>query len=315
MRNSPPLPVAARDVAVLRGWVESGSAGAAAIRRARIVLLSRDGLGPSAIAEELGCSKQTVITWRERYRSDGLAGLRDAPRSGRPITVDAAAVVTRTLAGPGPTADRWSTRLLAAELGVSNVAVANVWRTWGITPTAGGGVRLGTEPALDAPVAGVAGLHLDPPVRLLVLLTDAPDRDPNAGPVLPVWQRPDLGTRLADGDRGDCPDGGCPDALAEFLHRLEQAESSRLRLLAETATDLLDRWVQARPGAVLHLVPAGLSWVRLARVACVLAGASDSGAASVTALCDALAERVDGTRWSWVQTDAHDVQDLPYRNK
>ncbi len=308
MHDSPPLPVDARDAAVLRGWVESGSAGAAAVRRARIVLLSGDGLGPSVIAEELGCSRPTVITWRERYRSGGLAGLRDAPRSGRPATVDAMAVVTRTLEGPGPTAARWSTRLLASELGISNVAVANVWRTWGITPTAGGRVRLGTEPALDVPVAGVVGLHLDPPIRLLALLADAPDRDPNAEPVLPVRQRPDLGTRLADGDRGDCPGGGCPDALAEFLGRLEPLAASRVRLLAETATDLLQPWVQARPGAVLHLVPAGLSWVRLVRVACVLAGASDSGAASVTALRGALADRVDGKRWSWIQASANNMQ-------
>jgi hypothetical protein len=64
-----------------------------------------------------------------------LAGLADRPRRGRP-TVDEAEVVMRTLEGPpeelGVT--RWSSRLLGAELGLSNVSVARVWREWGMQP-------------------------------------------------------------------------------------------------------------------------------------------------------------------------------------
>jgi Winged helix-turn helix len=36
------------------------------------------------IADHFGCNRHTVGRWRERFVADGLAGLQDAPRSGRP---------------------------------------------------------------------------------------------------------------------------------------------------------------------------------------------------------------------------------------
>lgn len=36
------------------------------------------------VAAELGCSRNTVALWRTRFLRHGLAGLQDAPRSGRP---------------------------------------------------------------------------------------------------------------------------------------------------------------------------------------------------------------------------------------
>jgi FixJ family two-component response regulator len=55
-------------------------------RRARIVLRAADEDGPTnlQIGEELGCSNDTVGLWRRRFAEAGLAGLHDAPRSGRP---------------------------------------------------------------------------------------------------------------------------------------------------------------------------------------------------------------------------------------
>ncbi|WP_219416053.1 helix-turn-helix domain-containing protein [Pseudonocardia nigra] len=292
----------ARDAEILREWVESNLAGAAAVRRARIVLLAAAGRGTASIADELGCSKQTVITWRERYRAEGIAGLRDAPRSGRPSTVDAAAVIGRTLAPPPPRlgAPRWTTRLLGAELGISNVAVANVWRSWGVLPDAGGRVRLDTEPVLDGAVGAVVGLHLAPPVRVLALLWSEPAGGPEA--VVPVPKRPGIGTRLAELDLGP---GGDPGGLAAFLDRTE-ALSEPPALLADAAGAdaalLADR--AARSGAAVHAVPADLSWTRMVRVVCVLAGATAVGGDSVRALRAALAAHVPGAPFSWVTQTA-----------
>ncbi len=169
MRISPPLPVDDRDADVLRSWVASDEAEPAVARRARIVLMSADGMGPVAIAERLSCSKQTVITWRERFRANGLSGLRDAPRSGRPATVDEVAVIERMLAGPPPSAGarRWSTRLLAAETGISNVAVSNVWRAWGIWPAERGGLRYATRPVLEARVTAVHAVLIEPSLQFV----------------------------------------------------------------------------------------------------------------------------------------------------
>lgn len=136
MRVVAPLEVAAGDVRTLLDWLEPGSVRSALRQRAQIVLLARGGFGPTRITDTLGCSKQTVITWRDRYRAQGLAGLTDAPRSGRPPAVDPDLVISRTRQPPPPHlgAARWSSRLLAAELGISNVTVAKIWRAHDIYP-------------------------------------------------------------------------------------------------------------------------------------------------------------------------------------
>jgi transposase len=51
--------------------------------RARIVALSRDGLGVPAIAGQLGCHPKTVRRWLHRFNADGIGGLGDRPGAGR----------------------------------------------------------------------------------------------------------------------------------------------------------------------------------------------------------------------------------------
>ena len=58
------------------------------MQRARIVLLCGDGLGNGAAAEELGTSRQTVGKRRERFRTQGLMGLYDERRPGRPRSIE-----------------------------------------------------------------------------------------------------------------------------------------------------------------------------------------------------------------------------------
>jgi transposase len=52
--------------------------------RAVMVLLSAHGLPPATIAELLDCHPATVRRWISRFNDEGLAGLADRPRSGRP---------------------------------------------------------------------------------------------------------------------------------------------------------------------------------------------------------------------------------------
>ena len=67
-------------------------------QRARIVLLSAQGLSGPAVAERVGCTEPTVITWRRRYAERGLAGLEDAPRPGGPVRVMTPEVAAQLLA-------------------------------------------------------------------------------------------------------------------------------------------------------------------------------------------------------------------------
>jgi hypothetical protein len=54
--------------------------------RARIVLLASEGTSNKEIAERLDTTPQTVCKWRKRFYEEGLGGLEDRPRSGRPPT-------------------------------------------------------------------------------------------------------------------------------------------------------------------------------------------------------------------------------------
>jgi transposase len=104
--------------------------------RARIVLAAADGEETSAISRRLGVSRPTVIQWRDRYAAEGLSGLNDAPRSGRPKEVDEAVILAATLDPPSQKlgVTLWSTRLLAAHLGIGDATVARCWRKYCLQP-------------------------------------------------------------------------------------------------------------------------------------------------------------------------------------
>jgi len=115
--------IAPSDREVLESWTRSSAVRAGLAQRARIVLLAADGVPVAEIVQRVGVSKPTVIAWRKRYAAEGVGGLTDRPKPGRPAQIDDVAVVSATLEPPpqrlGVT--HWSSRLLAAELGISHV--------------------------------------------------------------------------------------------------------------------------------------------------------------------------------------------------
>lgn len=67
------------------------------VERTRIVWHASQGLSVSAIAKLLNISKKTVRLWLKRFNAEGLDGLTDEPRSGRPATY-AAEVIGEVIA-------------------------------------------------------------------------------------------------------------------------------------------------------------------------------------------------------------------------
>ena len=59
----------------LESWLRSSNVRRSHAERARIVLLSTEGLSAASIADRLGCSRRTVYKWRERFVETGLEGL------------------------------------------------------------------------------------------------------------------------------------------------------------------------------------------------------------------------------------------------
>ena|SRR5215207_5642990 len=70
--------------AELQHLVRRTTTAAGLARRARIVLLAADGIAIRHIGPRVGVSRTVVRDWLDRFRAQGIAGLQDLPRSGRP---------------------------------------------------------------------------------------------------------------------------------------------------------------------------------------------------------------------------------------
>ena len=86
---TPALVLSNDNRAELVSWTRSRTLPASRAERARIVLAVADGDGTSAAARRVGVSRPTVIKWRDRFLADGVSGLAEEERSGRPKTIEA----------------------------------------------------------------------------------------------------------------------------------------------------------------------------------------------------------------------------------
>jgi transposase len=290
------LAVSPGELDELRAWLRSSLVPAGLAQRARIITLAAQGVPNTEIAELVGCSRQTVITWRKRFASRGLDGLRDRPRPGRPPRVDThkrLEIVAATLSPPPTTrgVTHWSSRLLATELGVSNFTVARVWREYNLKPWQIQTFKFSTDPELDAKIHDVVGLYLHPPERAVMLCVDeksqiqALDRtQPNLPlrPGSPERRTHDYvrhGTttlfaalEVATGKVTDrCFDRHRHTEFLAFCKQVARAYPRReLHLVLDNyATHnhpKVRAWLQQHPRVHLHFTPTSASWMNLVEV-------------------------------------------------
>jgi transposase len=159
----------------LEAWARRPSSAQALAQRSRIVLAAAEGLKNVEIAERLGVTRPMVTKWRSRFAADRLDGLVDEPRPGRPRTVTDAQVeevITRTLESTPKDATHWSTRSMAAEVGLTQSAVHRIWRAFGLAPHRQETWKLSKDPLFIDKVKDVVGLYLAPPERAVVLCVD-----------------------------------------------------------------------------------------------------------------------------------------------
>jgi len=287
------LTIGDEDRSTLTSWVRSSTVSAGHAERAAIVLACAEGSGTSETARRLGVSRPTVIKWRDRFLAHGMTGLDDEPRSGRPKSVDDAAIIAATLEPPperlGVT--HWSTRLLARQLGLGDATVARAWRRYHIQPWRRGTFKFSTDPELKAKVRDVVGLYLDPPAKAIVLCVDeksqiqALDR---TAPILPLRQGlPERATHdykrngtttlfaaleVATGTVTDrCYDRHGKAEFLDFLKRVARAYPRReLHVVLDNyhthKHDDIAAWLAKHKRVTLHFTPTSGSWLNLVEV-------------------------------------------------
>ncbi len=179
----------------LERWARRPSTAQALALRCRIVLAAAAaGQANIEIAAALGCHPVTAGKWRRRFAEQRLDGLSDEPRPGAPRTISdgqVEAVIVKTLEQQPRNATHWSTRSMAAEMGMSQSAISRIWRAFGLKPHLVEQFRLSPDPQFIDKVRDVAGLYLNPPEAAVVLCVDektqiqALDRTAPTRPMLP----------------------------------------------------------------------------------------------------------------------------------
>lgn len=165
----------------LERWARSRVAERRLVDRARIVLLAGEGRPAGEIAERVGCAERTVKLWRSRYVRDGLHGLRDRPKTGRPLThssevrakLIALACTRPPESAEGVRRERWTHTELAQQVGMSQSQAHAILRGADIRPHLTEYwvmSELGAD--FDAQAAAVCGLYLDPPANAIVVSID-----------------------------------------------------------------------------------------------------------------------------------------------
>lgn len=173
MRVAPAIEPKSEEQSVLRKLARSKTTSVRLARRAQIILLAAEGLSNELIAERLGVGRVQVGRWRSRYAEGGLKAIeRDLPRGGRPSKTDAAEIVRLTTQTTPEAATQWSTRKMAAKVGVSDTTVLRVWRQHGLKPHRVRTFKVSRDPKFVEKLEDIVGLYLSPPEHALVLCCD-----------------------------------------------------------------------------------------------------------------------------------------------
>lgn len=292
-RPTAPLVLDNEDREALQRWRRRWTSSHGLAMRARIVLESATGATNVAVADKVGCSPQTVGKWRQRFIDHGIDGLLDEPRVGRPREVDDAKIeqiIVETLETTPPGGStHWSTRDMAARVGLSQSTISRVWRTFGLKPHLTETWKLSKDPQFIDKVRDVVGLYLDPPERAVVLCVDeksqiqALDRSSPTLPMLP--HTPERATH-------DYIRNGTTDLFAamevatgrvhtqlysrhravefkKFLNHLDREvpDDLEVHLILDNysthKTPEIKRWLVRHPRFVLHFTPTSSSWMNL----------------------------------------------------
>ena len=276
----------------LEAWSKRPRTAQALALRSRIVLGAADGLSNLEIAERERVSRPTVTKWRNRFAERRLEGLLDEPRPGRPRTItdeQVERIVTTTLESTPKDATHWSTRSLAAHLGVSQDAVWRTWQAFSLQPHRQQKFKLSTDPQFIEKVYDICGLYLNPPERAVVLCMDeksqiqALDRTRPILPMLPGTPERATHDYRRHGTTSlyaalDLTTGKVIDSLHErhraiefhkFLQRIDREVPAHLavHLVLDNSsthkTPKIKRCLAHHPRFVLHFTPTGSSWINL----------------------------------------------------
>ena len=176
MRSGISIAVTASDRARLEALVATRGSPQKHVWRARIVLLTDDGMGTVAIMAATGKSKTCVWRWQERFMAEGVNGLlrdRTRPPGIAPLATSLIdRVVALTLEPPTHEATHWTVRAMAKAVGIAASSVVKIWHDHGLAPHRWRSFKLSNDRAFGEKLHDVVGLYVSPPAHAIVLSVD-----------------------------------------------------------------------------------------------------------------------------------------------
>ena len=291
-RPKPPICLAPEERQQLQALTASRSRPHGLVQRAQIVVLAAAGFSNTEIARRLHLSMPTVGLWRQRYLQEGLAGLHDELRPGRPRSVSdeqVAHLIRRTLKTKPRHATHWTVRSIADETGLSKSTVHRIWEAFGFQPHRQRHFQLSTDPFFVEKVRDIIGLYLHPPDKALVLCVDEKSQIQaleRTQPILPMglgyvegvthnYWRHGTSTLFAALEVlqgkvvGQCHQRHRHQEFLKFLRTLDQEFPGEIPLhlvidnYGTHKHENVRNWLKRHPRFVLHFVPTSSSWLNL----------------------------------------------------
>jgi transposase len=277
------------DRQTLLKWVKSPNTPQKLVHRADIILAIVGGQKDKDISQRIPVSLQTICFWRKRFFLEGLAGLQDRNRPGRPRTINEkkrAEIVAATLTVPF-TGDlgQWSTRSLAELQGVGHSSVHRIWTAHHLKPlrVEGGTSRKGRTPSGRDKTLDIIGLYLNPPEQALVVgvknpQVRKPKRASTAFPLIQSQVNKTKNTSLIEAleyaGNHSIEKSRYRPGQNEFLRFLKQldggVQGQDLHIIMGTygTHELLrvQNWIKRHRQVQLHLTPPGASWLRMVQI-------------------------------------------------
>jgi len=262
-------------------------------QRAGVILLAAKGWQNKDIASEVKLDRRQVALWRRRFMDDGVSALlQDAPRSGRTPSVTPeieTRIVHTTLHEKPVAATHWSTRTLAAHLGLSATTIRRVWQRNGLKPHRQDTFKLSRDARFVDKLVDVVGLYLDPPDKALVLSCDEksqiqalnrtqpglPMKRGRAGTVTHDYKRHGTTTLFAALNTLDgtvismCQDRHRHQEWLKFLRLIDRSTPRRLQLhlivdnYGTHKHPEVQKWLAKHPRFVMHFTPTSASWLNM----------------------------------------------------
>lgn len=278
------------EFATLSMWVKAGKTEQRLAQRAKVILLSGQGIPWKEVVQQTGLSMTNGLKWQRRFLENRLEGLKDIPRRGKPPAISPekkASVIALACTRPPDGSNRWSERKLAKATGLSATTVHRILSEGKLKPHKThywcGKSR---DPEFAEKQAAILGLYLNPPDNALVLAVDeksqiqALDRTQPELPMKPGKPKRHTATYTRHGTtcllaalavHEGSVEGRCVDRhthkefLAYLKHLYRKYPQKQLHVILDNFSahkhKKVTEWASKRKRLSLHFTPTYASWL------------------------------------------------------